>query len=72
MEHERKTLEANLQIDPVLMDAAERATAREHRSVTSLIEKVLTDYLRRSGDLRPQPGADEGIRPHELSSENDG
>jgi hypothetical protein len=70
--HLRSELAPNLLIDPMLREAAERAARKEHRSVTSLIEKVLTDHLRRTGYLSRQSGADEGLRPHELSSENDG
>ena len=71
-EHIRKTLAPNLLINPLLKEAAERAASHEHRSVASLIEKLLTDHLRRTGYLPRHPGADEGIRPHELTSENDG
>jgi len=73
VEHLRKGLAPNLLlINPALKEAAERAAAHEHRSVTSLIEEILTNHLRRIGYLPRQPGADEGLRPHELSSENDG
>ena len=67
-----ETLTPNLMIDPALKIAAERAAADDHRSVTSLIEKLLTDHLRRTGYLRRNRCADEGIRPQELTSENDG
>ena len=71
-EHIRNTLAPGLLINPVLKGAAERAAALEHCSVTALIEKLLTDYLRRNGYLPRHPGADEGMRPHELTSDNDG
>jgi hypothetical protein len=39
-----------------LKAAAEQAAADDHRSLTSLVEKVLTDYCREKGYL-PQDGA---------------
>jgi hypothetical protein len=36
---------------PELKEAAEKAAADDHRSLTSLIEKLLSDYLRRKGYL---------------------
>ena len=44
-----KTAQVNLRIDPKLKEAAEKAAADDQRSLTSLIEKLLTDYLRRKG-----------------------
>jgi hypothetical protein len=32
-------------MDPALKRAAEKAAAADHRSLTSLIEKLLSDYL---------------------------
>jgi hypothetical protein len=32
--------------------ATEKAAAEDHRSVSSLIEKVLTDWLRKNGYLK--------------------
>jgi hypothetical protein len=40
-----KTL--NLRIDPELKDAAEQAAAEERRSLTSYIEKLIDDDLRK-------------------------
>ena len=68
----RKTGTFNLLIDPALKEAVEKAAAHDHRSVTSLVEKLLTDYLRRSGYIPRHPGQDEGIRPQDLTSDNDG
>ena len=45
-----KTL--NLRIEPALKDAAEKAAAADRRSLTSLIEKLLADYLRKEGYLK--------------------
>jgi hypothetical protein len=66
-----KTGTFKLRIDPTLKEAVEKAAAHEHRSVTSLVEKLLTDYLGRQGYMR-HPGQDEGIRPQDLTSDNDG
>ena len=44
-----KTAQVNLRIDPKLKEAAEKAAADDQRSLTSLIEKLLTDHLRRKG-----------------------
>ena len=43
---EKKTSQINLRISPTLKEAADRAAAADQRSLTSLIEKLLTDYLR--------------------------
>jgi hypothetical protein len=42
-------------IDPVLKDAAEIAAKDDRRSLTSLIEKVLADYLTERGYLPGKP-----------------
>jgi hypothetical protein len=77
---ERRLLEAcesraimsdELQLDPALKKAAERAATNQHRSLESLVEELLSDYLRRAGYLRQTSHADEGIAAL-LTSENDG
>jgi hypothetical protein len=47
-----KTAQVNFRIEPQLKLAAEKAAAEDNRSLTSLIEKLLTDYLRRKGRLK--------------------
>jgi hypothetical protein len=47
-----KTAQINLRIDPKLKDAADRAAADDQRSLTSLIEKLLTDQLKKKGYLK--------------------
>jgi hypothetical protein len=42
-----KTAQVNLRIEPSLKAAAEKAAAEDQRSLTSLIEKLLTEYLRK-------------------------
>jgi hypothetical protein len=44
-----KTAQVNLRIEPSLKAAAEKAASDDQRSLTSLIEKLLTDYLRKRG-----------------------
>ncbi|TNJ36433.1 hypothetical protein FGE21_19945 [Phaeobacter sp. B1627] len=46
---EKKTSQINLRISPSLKVAADRAAAADQRSLTSLIEKLLMDHLRKSG-----------------------
>lgn len=46
-----KTAQTNLRLEPNFKAAAERAVKDDHRSLTSLIEKLLTDHLRRKGYL---------------------
>jgi hypothetical protein len=41
-----KSSQVNLRLSPALKAEAERAAARDHRSLTSLIEKLLADHLR--------------------------
>jgi hypothetical protein len=64
-----KTAQVNLRISPTLKAAAERAAAADHRSLTSLIEKLLSDHAREHGFLHDGDG---GLRPDELNAENDG
>ena len=47
-----KTAQVNLRIMPALKAAAEKAAADDQRSLTSLVEKLLTDYLRKNGYLK--------------------
>ena len=46
-----KTAQVNLRIRPELKTAAEKAATDDHRSLTSLIEKLLFDYLKKRGYL---------------------
>jgi hypothetical protein len=48
-EQRRKTATLNLRIDPTLKADIEAAAAEDRRSVTSLIEKLIADYLKRRG-----------------------
>ena len=51
MTRENKTAQVNLRIAPSLKEAAEKAASADQRSLTSLIEKLLADYLRDKGQL---------------------
>jgi hypothetical protein len=48
-----KTAQINLKIMPELKAAAEKAAAADQRTLTSLIEKLLTDHCRAHGFLPP-------------------
>lgn len=48
---ELKNANVNLRIRPTLKDAAERAAKDDSRTLTSLIEKLLTTHLRENGYL---------------------
>ena len=71
MSKEPKTAQINLRLPPSLKKAAERAASDDHRSLTSLIEKLLFEHLAGKGYLRSS-GSDQGLRPDQLSSDNDG
>jgi hypothetical protein len=47
-----KTAQVNLRIDPDLKALADKAAAADQRSLTSLVEKLLTEHLRKNGFLK--------------------
>ena len=49
---QRKTAQLNMRIDPEVKAAAELAAAADHRSLSSLVEKLLADYSRERGFLK--------------------
>jgi hypothetical protein len=51
-EQRKKTATLNLRIDPPLKEAAEKAAADDRRSLTSLVEKLLTEHLKAKGYLK--------------------
>ena len=51
MQQRNKGAQVNIRLMPELKSAAEKAAADDLRSLTSLIEKLLTDYLREKGYL---------------------
>jgi predicted HicB family RNase H-like nuclease len=50
-EQRKKTATLNLRINPELKLMAEKAAASDQRSLTSLIEKLLTEWLKANGYL---------------------
>ena len=54
-----KTATLNLRLDPELKALAERAATSDQRTLTSLIEKLLTDHLKAKGYMpipkQPRP-----------------
>jgi hypothetical protein len=57
----QKSATLNLRLDPTLKDAAARAARDDHRTITSLIEKLLSDHLKAAGYL-PEQNRKEGKR----------
>jgi hypothetical protein len=47
-----KSATLNLRIEPGLKKAAEKAAADDRRSLTSLVEKLLTEHLKAKGYLK--------------------
>jgi hypothetical protein len=56
-----KTAQVNLRLEPKLKAAAEKAAAKDHRSLTSLVEKLLSEHLDKL-KLPSKPRADDGYR----------
>ena len=52
MAKETKSAQVNLRLSPRLKAAAEKAAADDHRSLTSLIEKLLSEHLKANGYLK--------------------
>ena len=48
-----RTASIGIRVEPALKDAAERAAAADRRTVASLIEKVLVEWLTANGYLAP-------------------
>lgn len=46
-----KTAQVNLRLDPELKALADKAAADDQRSLTSFVEKLLTDFLKKNGYL---------------------
>ena len=44
-----KTAQVNLRISPKLKALADKAAADDQRTLTSLVEKLLTDFLKKKG-----------------------
>jgi hypothetical protein len=51
MTRRKKSAQITVRIDPILKAAAEKVAAQDHRSLTSLIERLLNRHLRNRGFL---------------------
>ena len=51
-EKRKKTSIITIRAEPHLKAAAEKAAMDDHRSLTQLVEKLLSDYLREKGYLK--------------------
>ena len=58
----KKTAAINIRISPELKEAAEQAAAKDRRSLTCLIEKLLDDHLREIGQPIGKPGSKRKLR----------
>lgn len=47
----KKTASIGIKLEPHIKEAAEKAAVADHRSVASLIEKLLVVYLKEKGFL---------------------
>jgi hypothetical protein len=52
MATETKSAQLLIRIQPSIKGAAEKAAADDRRSLSSFIEKLLSDYLRKHGYLK--------------------
>lgn len=52
MTRETKIAQVNLRLQPSLKAAAEKAAASDQRSLTSLVDKLLVEYLKKRGFLK--------------------
>ena len=48
-----------VRVEPKIKQAAEKAASEDHRSVASLLEKLLVEHLRKTGYLPAKLGAKE-------------
>jgi hypothetical protein len=49
-----KTASIGIRVDPAVKEAAERAASEDHRTLASLVEKLLVEHLRSKGYLPSQ------------------
>ena len=47
-----RTASIGIRVEPDLKEAAEKAAKDDHRTVASLIEKVLTEWLEQNGYMQ--------------------
>lgn len=65
---QQKSLPVSFRLPSDVKDALEKAAKDDVRSVSSLMEKIVTLWLRTNGYL---PTAQEGTRPEDLNASND-
>ena len=51
-----KTATVTFRIDPAVKEALRTAAAREHRSITNMVEVLIRDYCGRNGITIPEQG----------------
>jgi len=51
---QRKTTQFFMRMDPVIKEAGEKAAAADRRSLAALLEKLLEDYCKEHGFLKPE------------------
>lgn len=51
-----RTAAIGLRVEPEIKEATEKAAAQDRRTVASLIEKVLVEWLKANGHLPPDAG----------------
>jgi hypothetical protein len=49
---ENRSVQINLRVTPQFKAALDKAAAADNRPVSNLIEKVMTDYLKKEGFLK--------------------
>jgi hypothetical protein len=52
MATEKKTAIVQLRLPPSLKEAAQKAAVDDQRSLTSFVERTLTDFLKKKGYLK--------------------
>lgn len=68
----RKTNSLGIRLLPDTKLALERAAAKNNRSISNLVDKVLSDYLRASGELPqadPEPPRKASRRRREMAKQ---
>jgi hypothetical protein len=56
-----KTTQFNMRMRPPFKDMVEKAAAADHRTLASLIEKLLADYCRENGFREEPPKAGKSL-----------
>ena len=66
-----KTSAISVRVPDDIKAAAEKAAAADSRSVASLVEKVLTEWLRKTGYLQSEQHPDEFTRAYDRANPED-